>query len=63
MCSLSSLWSCFNNYVRQINVMQDDLFAIKQRLIARLDFYTYHHHYHYFHHNHQHRSHLREKNT
>jgi len=43
-------------------LMQDDLFAFKQRIIARLSFDAYHH-YHCIHHNHQHGPHLFENNT
>jgi hypothetical protein len=42
-------------------LIQDDLFAIKQRILARLGFRTYHHHH--FYHIHQDRVHLRENNT
>jgi voltage-gated potassium channel len=43
-------------------LMQDDLFAFKQRIIARLGFHAYHH-YHCIHHNHQHGPHLFQNNT
>lgn len=33
-------------------LIQDDLFAIKQRLFARFGFDTYYHHYHHYHHRH-----------
>jgi len=39
-------------------LIQDDLFAIKQRILVRLGFHIYHHHHrHHFYHIHQDRVH------
>jgi hypothetical protein len=44
-------------------LIQDDLFAIKQRILARLGFRTYRHHRHLVYHIRQNQVHLRENNT